>query len=71
MLLPLNFQESDLTRDVNLAAGRLEGWLAVNDGTSGSSDRYDSRHSKIASQNRLQRELDRQSRIGAIDKEVR
>lgn len=63
-------QESDLTRDVNIAAGKLEGWLTTNDGISGNNDRENSRHSKVSSQNRLQLELDRQSRIGAIDKEV-
>ena len=63
-------QEEELTIDVKRVENRLDGWMADDDDITRNGDRRGKKLSRIATNNRLQQDLDRQSRIGAIDKQV-
>lgn len=60
-------------RDVQLAGGRIEGMLTANDGAIKADDVErvaDAKQRKIFSDKRFKLELERQGKIGSIDKQV-
>jgi hypothetical protein len=60
-------------RDIQLAGGRIDEMLLANDGAIKADEVErvaDIKQKKIASDKRLDLELDRQSKIGSIDKQV-
>jgi hypothetical protein len=70
LIHPLASQEKNLTRELSDAAIRFESFMTDNNNISKESGRETDKQSKSTSQNRLQVELDRYTKIGAIDKQV-
>jgi len=69
----LENEENSLMRDVQLAGGRIEEMLTANDGAikADEVDRVaDMKQKKIASDKRFNLELERQAKIGSIDKQL-
>lgn len=65
-------QEKDLTRELSDAAVRIENFFTDdnNNNISNDNERETEKRSKSITTNRLQVELDRYTKIGAIDKQV-
>ena len=70
LIHPLASQEKNLTRELSDAAIRFESFMTDDNNISKGSERETDKQSKSTSQNRLQVELDRYTKIGAIDKQV-
>ena len=69
----LENEEHMLTRDMHIAASRLEGWLAVVDGSARPEEAErmaEVKQRQEVSEQRLTDELERLAKIGAIDKQI-
>ena len=69
----LENEEHMLTRDMHVAASRLEGWLAVVDGSARPEEAEriaEVKQRQEVSEQRLTDELERLAKIGAIDKQI-
>lgn len=69
----LENEENTLTRDINMAASEMAEWLENANGLTVSNEadkKADAKRRKIVSDKRFNFELERQAKIGAIDKQV-